>query len=348
MSQAIESYAVWLADFYLLTAVLLGLALAGCAVVKQPAQRLAVGKAALVGLMLLGVLSAIPGWSAIHLLTAQKSSAPLPVLERAARVVRSSRPSVEADPPRTTAQRLSVAPAPAMSSGEKPPRPVQIGITLCAMHLCGAVIVAVWLFIGWFASHGLRRSARPAPPSLRAMLNEVSSSRGQLACAELGTSERIDVAVALGVWRPMILLPSRWCDEPSVNAATQRPWKLRTVLAHEAAHLANGDLRWVALMRVLLVALWAHPLFWFMRRRLRLDQEALADAAAAEVAGRQAYAEQLVAWAREASRRPVMQLSSAVGLWEGPSQLRQRITILLNEQLTVLRESTRPWRLASI
>ena len=69
---------------------------------------------------------------------------------------------------------------------------------------------------------------------------------------------------------------------------------------------------------MLLVFLWAQPLYWFLRRRTRLDQEALADAAAAELTSRQHYAEQLVAWARNIGSRRTMRLSSAVGLWEGP------------------------------
>jgi beta-lactamase regulating signal transducer with metallopeptidase domain/protocatechuate 3,4-dioxygenase beta subunit/tetratricopeptide (TPR) repeat protein len=355
MSQAFESYAVWLADFYLLTAVLLGLAMTGCAVLKQPAQRLAVGKSALVGLLLLGVLSAIPGWSAIHLLTAQKPLAALPAVERAAPVVRTALPSAEVRAPMTTAEPANANSTKPMLPDEKASTPIQWELVLSALHVCGAVVVFGWLVLGWFASRALRRSARPAPPWVRALLGELSSSRGHLARAEVCTSERIDVAVALGVWRPVILVPERWCSEPALatesperpNSSLQGRGNLRPVMAHELAHVANRDLHWVAFARVLLVALWAHPLFWFMRRRLRLDQEALADAAAAEVAGRQAYAEQLVAWGREASRRPVMQLPSAVGLWEGPSQLRRRVAMLLNERLTVLRSCSRRWRFGS-
>src|SRR5262249_9137127 len=118
--------------------------------------------------------------------------------------------------------------------------------------------------------------------------------------------------------------------------------------AHEAAHLANRDLRWVAQTRALLVALWAHPLFWLVRRRLRLDQEALADAAAADVTSRQAYAEQLVALARDVRGRPTMRLSSAVGLWEGRAQLRRRIAILLDERLTVLRNCSSRLKFAAV
>ncbi len=81
---------------------------------------------------------------------------------------------------------------------------------------------------------------------------------------------------------------------------------------------------------------------------MRLDQEALADAAAAELTTRQTYAEQLVAWARNLPPHPAPRLSAAVGLWEGPSQLRLRIALLLDEHFTVLRNSSRRLRLSAL
>ncbi|MEN0112008.1 MAG: hypothetical protein AAF805_14910, partial [Planctomycetota bacterium] len=69
------------------------------------------------------------------------------------------------------------------------------------------------------------------------------------------------------------------------------------------------------------------------------------DAAAADLSSREAYAEQLVDWARQlAGYRPP--LAGAAGLWEGPSQLRRRLGVLLDERFTLLRRATRRWRLA--
>jgi hypothetical protein len=80
---------------------------------------------------------------------------------------------------------------------------------------------------------------------------------------------------------------------------------------------------------------------------MRLDQEALADAAAAEHAGRQQYAEQLVSWARGVSTRRKWMLPAAVGLWEGPSQLRRRLTMLLDDQMSILRRCSRVWEIVT-
>ena len=101
------------------------------------------------------------------------------------------------------------------------------------------------------------------------------------------------------------------------------------------------------MLRVLMVLLWAHPLFWLARRRVRLDQEMMADAAAAELTGRSAYAEQLVGWARSLNSSPP-KLAGAVGLWETRSQLRSRIAVLLDEKLTILRNCSRRWKLSAV
>ncbi len=70
MTHFADSFALWLGDFYLLSAVLLALALLGITALRQPAQRMAITKSTLVALALLAVLCALPRWSLIHLLTA--------------------------------------------------------------------------------------------------------------------------------------------------------------------------------------------------------------------------------------------------------------------------------------
>ena len=101
----------------------------------------------------------------------------------------------------------------------------------------------------------------------------------------------VTTAVALGLRRPTIVLPAGLLAEGP-------PQALRAVLTHEWAHIRNGDLRLLALGRCLLVLLFAHPLFWWLRRAIRGDQELLADAAAAGD-DRPAYAEELLRLARK-------------------------------------------------
>ena len=117
------------------------------------------------------------------------------------------------------------------------------------------------------------------------------------------------------------------------------------LLAHEWAHICRGDLWLLAASRLLLVVLFAHPLYWLLRRRLRFDQELLADALAAQLCGRQQYAETLLAWAR---RLPDRRLSpgGAFGIWNRPGQLSRRIAMLLDERIRPQVACSRVWKMS--
>jgi len=214
---------------------------------------------------------------------------------------------------------------------------IDYGVLSLVAVATGSLVVAAWLALGMWQVRRIRAQAKPAPPELVALLGRQTAGDRT---PELGVVEKLPVAAAVGLRRPMILLPQDFLD----RTATE---KLHTVLAHELAHIRNRDLWLLALLRGLLLVLWPHPLYWLWRRGVRLDQETLADAAAAEVTGRTDYAEQLVAWARVATTAPTPRLASSVGLWESPSQLRRRVAILLDEKLTVLRACSRRWRVAS-
>ena len=144
-------------------------------------------------------------------------------------------------------------------------------------------------------------------------------------------SDRIGLPVAIGVFRPTIVLPVDF-------VATEPDDCLEAALAHEWAHIRNGDLRWLALLRLLNVVLFAQPLFWWLRRTIRADQEVLADAAASALHGdgRLAYAETLVGWARSSHRpQPGALASAALALWERPSMLHRRVRLLLDRDYRV-------------
>ena len=112
---------------------------------------------------------------------------------------------------------------------------------------------------------------------------------------------------------------------------------------HEWAHIRNGDLWLLALGRCLLVLLFPHPLFWWLRRAIRGDQELLADAAAAGD-NRPAYCEELLRLVRKTAYPSPIAASVAVGIWESPSQLSRRIAMLLDENFHVAPTAPRRWR----
>ncbi|NOY29640.1 MAG: M56 family metallopeptidase [Planctomycetes bacterium] len=331
----------WLWDYFLLATVLLAVVLIGGRLLTQPARRMAVHWSTASGLLLLALLCAMPGWSVVNLLSAPDRPSPtwvseLKSLADPALQTATLEPTPLQAPPSAAAQMFTDT-----TTVKVPVKNVAIdyGILISYAVAVGSILFSLWLLLGTWQVYRLRSQAKPAPPELKELLAKLATHKK---VPELGVVAKLPVAAAIGLRRPMVLLPARFLELAS-------PEKLKTVLSHELAHIRHRDLWLLALLRGLLLVLWAHPLYWLWRRRVRLDQETLADAAAAEVSSRADYAEQLVAMACETasvSRR--LPLASSVGLWESPSQLKQRVAVLLDEKLTVLRSCTRRWRVACL
>src|SRR5205085_1321511 len=86
------------------------------------------------------------------------------------------------------------------------------------------------------------------------------------------------------------------------------------------------------------------PLFWWLRRQLRLCQDYLADARAAEQAAEaEDYAAYLVALARRRLAAP----AAALGIGDRRSHLYRRVTMLLETRQPLERRCLAPWSLAA-
>jgi beta-lactamase regulating signal transducer with metallopeptidase domain len=377
MSPLFESIALWLADVHLLGGALLAVVLPALLLLRQPAQRMALAKSALAALAALVVLCALPGWSLVHILSAEAPPTSVAVAVSEPSAEPFTAPGVQYDP-KVDAYFFPAPPPDEVASAAPAPEATTLPTiswpaTLVLLQAGGSAAVVAWLAAGAIMVRRVRSTSQPASPELQRLLAEVSGAGSP---PSLLVSARVSTPVALGLRRPAILLPANLVQPPAlpVGSATndvaqsatvgdnQRPATpgqspglsvppppgLTAILAHEYAHVAAGDLRTLALARLLLAIFWAQALFWLLRRCIRFDQESLADAAAAEVAGRLSYAEQLIGWAREVGPRGrAPRLAGAVGLWEGPSQLKRRISLLLDEKLTVLRTASRRWRIGT-
>ncbi|BBO33780.1 carboxypeptidase regulatory-like domain-containing protein [Lacipirellula parvula] len=333
--------APWLADFQLLAAALLLSVMLAIALLRQPAQRLAVAKSTLVALAALALLCAIPGWSLVHLLNEQPPPAPT----ASSALLADFAPAPHA-PAMPSFEPVAAAPSPVVTTIAEPPtpppaQPINWPAAIVTLYAGGCALVALWLAIGGLLARRVLSQATPAPPELEQLLAQIT---GPVAHPpQLLLSNHIAAPVAMGLRRPAILLPASTFPIQH-SAFNLSPAQLLPILAHEWAHLEHRDLHTLAATRLLLILLWPQPLFWLLRRTIRLDQETLADAAAADRAGRLDYAQQLLAWARTASTQRPPRLAGAVGLWEGPSQLKRRIAVLLNEKFNVMRSCSAAWR----
>ena len=198
---------------------------------------------------------------------------------------------------------------------------------------------APWIVLGWIAGVGLlavraaggwvvanrlaRRDTRPAPPAWETRARELARRLGIRKPVALLESLRIEVPSAIGILRPVVLLPAG-------IATGMTPDQLDALLAHELAHVRRRDF----LVNLLQVAaetlLFYHPAVWWVSHRIRIERENACDDLAVEATGdARRYARALVALEE---RRPAVAASVApklaVALY-GDGRLRQRIARLL-------------------
>ena len=329
-----------LADYYVLATVFLAAVALALKCTAQPARRIVIAWAAMGGLLLLLVLCFLPGWARFELPRFAGSNAsqysPAPIQPRALRAptTRSSTPRA-ADMPTApltapgTAAPIEIQPAPAVTLPS-------ISTIVQTTFLSGMLAVAAWLAWGGVQTLLLCRRAAPTPRALRTVLADVADPAD---APRLLVSRKLRTAVALGVLRPKILLSAQLLER--LDDAD-----VRAILVHEWGHIRNQDLRLLAISRWLLLLLFPHPLFWYVRMKMRDDQETLADAVVVNTIDRRTYAEQLLDWARAGLDRPGAGLARAIGIWERPSQLSRRIVKLLDDEYTIPTQCSGAWRRA--
>jgi TonB family protein len=144
-----------------------------------------------------------------------------------------------------------------------------------------SIVLAVWAFgtmllilrlgIGYWRISRLMRAATPLDPRLFAA--------------------GVNVPLASGLFRPVILLPS--------EATAWPEWQRTAAIRHELAHIERKDL-WANFLANLACALyWFHPLVWTMSGHLRREQEAACDDTVVHAGfDRTVYAEALLAVAK--------------------------------------------------
>jgi len=211
--------------------------------VRHPASRHAVWTAVLFGMLLLPTISAIgPRWT-LAILPSMATGVPVAPLTP----VTISELSTMATPTAVVER----------SPGRSASAPVELATSeqsIIRAYVVGLVAVAMYRLMGWI------------------LLRRVLSRSRSLRPACLRESADVVAPVAVGVFRPSVILPVGW-----------RMWNLRTrraVLAHEFAHLHRRDTVVAALGRFVTTLLWFHPLSWWVSRKTSHLAELACDAAA--------------------------------------------------------------------
>lgn len=331
-----------LVDFYVLSAVLLGLSwFAMRWLLRNPAQRMTWSWGIMAALFVIAAASLFPNlrqtpsqwfaqtqewlWSQPAIVVQAVADVPLneaPIIPPLMGDELEPLPELPAAAAKPVAQPSLVWPA--------------VRVSLITAWGSAAVLMICWLLVGAVQVRRIKRRVEAVPAWAHDELATVSRGKS----APLFASQHVQTSVALGALRPTILLPAAEVHDDNQSA-------VRASIRHEWAHIAHGDLWLHALQRLLTVLLFAHPLYWLFRKQTRADQELLADAAASG-SDPLGYAEALLGWARQASQRtPKYRFSTAESLgltmWRDASSLQRRIEMLVEQKSSL---QPRPGRLA--
>lgn len=206
--------------------------------------------------------------------------------------------------------------------------------TWAAVGLVLAHVIAVlWLIvesiIGMWRLRRISALALPSTDEVQKLWAAVTKDRGDH--VRLVVSADVATPLAYGWFRPTVVLPR--------DVAAGDPTTLRFCLAHEWSHIERADLRGWRLTWLCQFLLWFQPMFWKLRRELRVCQDFLADNRATGE-GRNAieYSEVLLGFAKQRVGRPV---AGAIAFLDQSSQLSRRIKMLLTSPMSLRSQSPR-------
>jgi HEAT repeat protein/beta-lactamase regulating signal transducer with metallopeptidase domain len=204
---------------------------------------------------------------------------------------------------------------------------------LVAAWLAGGVLLLLRTLGSFAAAARLAASATPALDSTwRAEIARVSSDLDLGLDVPVRVTPRVTVPMALGVFRPVLLLPAdanRWSAD-----------RRRVVLLHELAHVKRRDCLTQLVGRAACALYWFNPLAWLLASRQLAERERACDDLVLTTGTDAAeYANHLLAIARafKASRVPAW----ATVAMARPSQLEGRLLAILDPSRCRLGTSAR-------
>ncbi len=142
--------------------------------------------------------------------------------------------------------------------------------------LSGILVLSLRLLLGSVQLGVWRFHAHPLPEDLRLRTQCLARRFGYRRFMRIYQSHHVSEAMALGILRPVILLPTSWITQMD-------PDMLEAIVAHELSHLRRYDL-WVNLaQRIMETLFFFHPAVWWLSQCLRREREYCCDQDAADL-----------------------------------------------------------------
>ncbi|MBC7855191.1 MAG: M56 family metallopeptidase, partial [Pirellulaceae bacterium] len=206
-------------------------------------------------------------------------------------------------------------------------------------YAAGAALCVLWILAGHMLLLRIRQSGESPPEWLAKQYRSLAKQSG-IAAPRLIVSRLCTRPLTWGALWPVVVLPRSLCRQENKS-------QLETILLHELGHIAQQDSQGNLLFCAALPLLYAHPLYWWLRRESQLAAELVADDWAAWQTGKETYVEELVALAR-CTGTSSLPLVGVTGLFSSPSQFYRRMHMLLAREKPLNTKTSLPWRLASL
>ena len=212
------------------------------------------------------------------------------------------------------------------------------GTGVSALHLPAELLTAIAIAYGtvvayfaarffcrWRTLSALRREAVELVLTGEAALDWAQcAKRYGINEASIATSSRIFGPVTMGITGKLVLLP--------VDMVARLPGAdLRTVIAHEFAHMRRKDFLKNLIYELLSLSVSYHPLFWLTRERIMESREIVCDQMAAQTAGRNEYARSLLRLASLLVKEMPVRTPHAIGIFDA-NALERRLMRLTGKQ----------------
>jgi beta-lactamase regulating signal transducer with metallopeptidase domain len=318
-------------QFAVAAAALLGVARLALPWIRQPVERIRLIQFTVAAVVSIPVISALAPWPAwrLGLVAAPHPAAPelsrgdhaqLPAERPADNAWREEAAPIHIDEPRLDESRSrnvvherNVAAA----------RTVNLDVWAIAIAVVALVHLSAIVFylcewsVGKIRLRRLVHAAQPASPAVQRIWNQVTDGRGQH--VKLLASAAVDTPLTFGWLKPVVVIPQSIAGSDSAV--------MRFCLAHEWTHVERADILSWRGMWVSQLLLWYQPLFWTLRRELRICQDVIADGRSTpDRDAAISYSEMLLGFAK---KRQPLAWAGALGMFDHPSQLMRRITMLL-------------------